>query len=97
MGVCGIVTNQKYDDDSIVVPPFTEATKEYEKAKTKVWKQRRAICRACPSMQYTFLIGRTCGKFLHSSNESGKETCGCILTLKDKLKSAECPQHKWPQ
>jgi hypothetical protein len=40
-------------------------------------------------MKHVRLIGRVCGEFLKESKEKGNESCGCILTLKDKLKNSK--------
>jgi hypothetical protein len=60
--------------------------------KTRMW-----LCKVCPYSIDTPVIGLTCGKLLKPEyDENGKQlTCGCILTLKTKLKKTRCPQGKW--
>jgi len=52
---------------------------------------RMMICKKCPEVNKLSVIGHVCGKLAQPT----KDTCGCILKLKTKLKNQRCPQGKW--
>jgi len=62
-------------------------------AKEASRQERLTICRACPSVKFTWGVGMTCGDFLRPTENP--KTCGCKMSLKTKLANAECPQGKW--
>jgi hypothetical protein len=57
----------------------TEASKEIL-ATEEVSKERMVICIACPELIH---LTKSC------------KQCGCFMTAKTKLKTAECPLKKW--
>ena len=62
-----------------------------EEHKELTSRQRLIVCSACPMMEINPLVGMVCGKL-------GVETtlsCGCILGIKSKFSTLDCPQNKW--
>lgn len=64
-----------------------------EIADEKLQQARESICIACPQHTMTAILGLTCGKFLHKTDEP--KTCGCLIGIKKKLAHEHCPQLKW--
>jgi hypothetical protein len=55
-------------------------------------KSRKEICNDCAQKRMTIGVGITCGTFLMPVKYV---SCGCILTIKQKLADFHCPQKKW--
>lgn len=76
---------------------ITQAIKTIVKILPKVshelFAQRLKVCALCPSRKVHKGAGWTCGTYLLP----GKNTCGCIVREKAKLKGFNCPQNKWPK
>lgn len=67
-------------------------------ASKEEFKRRIEICKACPSSQVSFGVGLTCGRpaYLRTSKiPEDENTCGCVMSIKGRLKNASCPQQKW--
>jgi hypothetical protein len=60
--------------------PWDMINPNVEHVSKELADQRFSICMQCPEL---LKIAKQCKK------------CGCIMTLKTKLKKAECPLHKW--
>ena len=65
----------------------------------KDYKKRLSICSDCPDSRFSFGVGLTCGYFLNIFPPGGikpkNPTCGCVLSMKTKIKKSVCPQSKW--
>jgi hypothetical protein len=71
---------QKYKQNLGETRPWDMVNPNVEHVSEEVQNQRFDICKQCPEL---LKITKQCKK------------CGCIMTLKTKLKKAECPLHKW--
>ena len=60
--------------------PWDMINPNVEHVSEEIENQRFSICKSCPEL---LKITKQCKK------------CGCIMTLKTKLRKAECPLHKW--
>jgi hypothetical protein len=57
---------------------------------------RMSYCHSCEKKRMNPLVGPTCGILAIPEWKDGKMiACGCILKIKTKMKSAQCPQGKW--
>ena len=56
--------------------------------------ERIEVCLKCPFLT-RYWGGISCGKFFESSDELGKETCGCDANEKVKYLDEKCPQGRW--
>lgn len=71
---------QKYKQNLGETRPWDMVNPNAEHVSKEIEDQRFSICKSCPEL---LKITKQCKK------------CGCIMTLKTKLKKAECPLHKW--
>jgi hypothetical protein len=55
---------------------------------------RMALCNACPYVQNGFCGTPIIGTFIMHNNQK-VHLCGCKMTEKTELKSAQCPIKKW--
>ena len=61
------------------------------KEDSKLLQVRKNKCSGCSTKKDYILLGEVCGTFLVPTQES----CGCILSVKQRLSNKHCPQLKW--
>ena len=74
------------DDVKNGVIGITKSVLGIDPADDSVIAKRREMCRDCPNaVPCAKIIGKFCACSI----------CGCLLSLKTKVKSERCPEGKW--
>ncbi len=71
---------EQYKENLGSTRPWDFIDPKTEYVSEDISQQRYSICLQCPEF---FKVTKQCKK------------CGCLMTLKTKLKNAECPIQKW--
>lgn len=61
---------------------------------------RLAICKDCPGGHVILNADgspRSCGSMLHAAKARGEGPCGCVLSLKARDRTEDCPKGYWPE